>query len=243
MKIRCYKNFDDLFYSFNRELLLEPMFDYVYSAIGYVDNVMFKCDTYDCTLNISDVGYKKNKWTNYSASMVDKDSYEEFKQECQNSKSTCCIFNFALKGLTKGGSLLCIVLKRHGFKGKWKSCNVFVRTTEINRSFAVDLVLTSVFLKGLPKCDLDEINIFCAQTYIAAVKTIPLLEYFDVGLEELDDTTPFVKCMKNAKKTYYTDKKKLSNYCGVKNLQKMYFEDKEAPEIRVLDLEIGETPK
>lgn len=240
MKIRSYKNFDDLFFSFNRELLLEPTFDYTYSSLGYVENLMFKCESFDCSLNIGDFGYKTNKWTVYSKSMVTKESYENFKEEVQNSKSNCCIFNFALKGMTKGGNLLCVVLKRQKYSTRWKTCNVFMRTTDLSKGFAVDLVLLNVFLRGLPKLNLKEINIFIAQAYMSAVTIYPLLEYFDLGLEELDETNVFIKCIKNAKKKFYTDKDNLSKYIGTKRMQKMFFENKETPNIRVLDLEIGE---
>ena len=242
MKSRNYKNFDELFYQFNREILLNPTecLDYVVSTQGYVDDLLFKCDSHDCNLNLGDFGFKKYKWTSLLKTMIDKEKVLEFYEELKTTKSNCCIFNFQLQEQTKGGSLICIVLKRHDARGKWKVCDAIFRTAELQRGFAVDLVFLHIFLRDLPDCcKISSVNIFIAQACISGLFINGYLEWFDVGIEEMDNTHPFVKALINSRKKHFTDKNNLSKYNALFRMQQVYFEMMEFQPIRVLDLELG----
>ena len=239
--VRNYKNFDDLFYSLNRELLLSPeCFDYVNSGIGFADNLLLKCESFDCTLNIGDFGYKINKWTAYSKKMVDKEKLKLFKDELVKSNGNCSMFEFCTENMPKGGSMLCMVFKRHDYRSKWKTVDVYFRVAELQRDLALDLVLLNVLLRDMPNIKLSNINLYISQANISATYINGYLDYFDLGIEELDSTHPFVKSMISAKKRYFSDKDNLSNYNAVLVMQKMYFGMYKIPNIRVLDLELGE---
>ena len=92
----------------------------------------------------------------------------------------------------------------------------------------------------MPNIKLSNINLYISQANISATYINGYLDYFDLGIEELDSTYPFVKSMISAKKRYFSDKDNLSNYNAVLVMQKMYFGMYEIPNIRVLDLELGE---
>lgn len=238
MKSRNYKNFDELFYQFNRELLLDTeQFDYVISTKGFVDDLILQCDSYDCTLNIGDFGFKKYKWTTYTKSMIDKDKLLKFREELKTSKSSCCTYVFDLQG----NGLFCIVLKRHDSRGKWKCCDVFFETVELQRGFAVDLVFLHIFLRELPKscCNIKSVNMFISQAYSSALYINGYLEWFDVGVAEMNQNHPYTKALLNAKRKYFTDKSQLTTFNSLFRLQQVYFELIDFPEVRVLDLELG----
>lgn len=244
MKVRRYKNFDELFYNLNREILKTPQnnLDYTVSAIGYADDVVIQTESHDCTLNLADFGYKMAKWTRTVNAVVGKINLYNFHQELKLATGNCCMFNFYNEGMTKGGSLISIVLRRHDKRCKWKECTVFFRTVEVEREFAIYLVLLHTLLRDLPKscCNVSDVTLFVTQMSASAVAYNAFLEYFDLGIEELDETHPFIKAMKNAKQKYFTEGCKLSNYNVIKRLQNFYFNKEELPKIRVMDLEILE---
>lgn len=230
-----YINFDVLFYEFNQYLLLYPEnFDYVNSAIGYVENIILHADFTDCSLNIGDFGYKINKWTSFTKQLIDKDKFRQFKEDLQTTNSNCMCYKF------ESNSIISVILKRHDYRGKFKTCDVYFQRAELCSHFAVDLVFLSVFLKSLPNVNLSGVNIYISQGFVPATYITGLLDYFDLGIEELNEEHPFVKAMVNAKKKYYNDKEHLSSYESLLRIQKVYFEQTEIPNIRVLDLEIGE---
>lgn len=231
---RSYKNFDEMFYKINREFLLHPeLFDYVRSAIGYKEDVTLCANNFDCSLNIGDFGYRLNKWTSYSKQMVDTDKFKAFKEEIEITNSTCIMFDFGCKD-----SMLCVIFKRHDMRSRFKTCDVYFKSAELFRHFAVDLVLLSVFLKSVPNINLKEINIHISQTFISATYLNAFIDYFDLGVEELNQDHAFVKALVNAKKKYFSDKDNLSNYESLLRMQKLYFEMYEVPNIRVIDLEL-----
>lgn len=237
-----YKNFDEVFYHFNRSVLQMPdvYIDYVVSSMGYINNVFIQCDSFDCSLNIGEFGYRQNKWTNYTKSMIDKKKVKAFYKELETTKSNLCMFKFEPKDVSKGSGLMFLVFKRHDSRGKWKTCTAIYKSAEMQKDFAVDLVFLHVFLKNLPDCcKLSSVNIYIEQAYVSAQYINGYLDYFDIGLEELDNEHPFIKCIKHNKEKYFSDKNNLSNYVSLLKMQQLYFGLTEISNIRVLDLELG----
>ena len=64
MKVRKYKDFDEMFLKLNQEILTNPyeMLDYTNGILGYMDNIFIACKNWDCNLDLGKFGYKKNKW-------------------------------------------------------------------------------------------------------------------------------------------------------------------------------------
>ena len=239
---RLYKNFDETFYYLNREVLQQPelTIDYVVSSMGFIDNLFIKCATFDCTLNIGEFGYRQNKWTSYTKAMIDKKKVKAFYKELKSTKSNLCVFEFKPKDITKGSGLMCLMFKRHDSRSKWKTCTAIFKSAELQKDFAVDLVFLHVFLRSLPDCvKLDSVNIYIEQAYVSAQYINGYLEYFDLGLEELDLEHPFIKCIKRNREKYFSDKNNLSNYVSLLKMQQVYFKLIELSNIRVLDLELG----
>ena len=78
MLLKKYKDFDDMYLNLNREFLLHPeIITNVLSDSGYVENAVIGCKSYNCTLDLSTFGYKKNKWGHLLKTYI---NYEDLLQ-------------------------------------------------------------------------------------------------------------------------------------------------------------------
>ena len=237
MRVASYKNFDELFYHFNRDALLNPK-EYIESTrqtIGYINDLVFRCSSYDCSLNMGDFGFKKQKFLRAVCDLVDKYKLKEFYKELKTN-SKCCIFHFK----ETCGTMVCIVLKRCDNRSKFSSCDVFFKNADLQKDFAVNLIFLNRFLTELPDtCDVKDITLFISQGTFSAQYINGYLEYFDLGYAELDTEHPFIKTMIGIKNNHFTDKTKISNYNTLRRMQELYFDLYEFPVVRVDELSIG----
>lgn len=236
MRIESYRNFDELFYQFNRKVLLNPSecIDSVRQTMGYIDNLVFKCSSYDCTLNIGDFGFKKAKFYKSVSQLINKDDYVQFKKELSgNSKN--CILSFN----QKPGTMIGLVMKRVDTRYKFNCCTVFFKNADVQKDFAVNLVLLNrIFTDIKEYCDVKEIVLIISQATLSAQYINGYLDFFDLGYEELDQEHPFIKTMIGIKNNYFSDKTKLSTYNSLRRMQEMYFDLIELPVVPVNELRL-----
>lgn len=241
MKIKHYKNFDECFYELNREIIKNPKdnLDKVNSTLGYINNLIISFDSYDCTLDLSDLGYKKNKWTSIVHENVNREQFEVYRNTLDETRLDSHCFNFETKYLSKGGTVLSLVLSKHDKRLKWKKCTVFFRTTEINKGLAVDMVLIHVMLRELQKhIDIQQVVFNVAQATVSNMLVCGLFDYLDIGCEETDEEHPFGKSLVNNYNLYFKQGVELSKYETLKRMQKVAFGLEEFPSINVNDLHI-----
>ncbi len=149
-----YEDFTSMFIELNKELFLNVN---KYS-IGLTGQRPTLCPLIVTTRNssfnfdLSKLGYTPAKMTMLINTYVLKDEYKGFSDKLKNTTGTAITFNFNPNKPKKGTSglngscLLSIVLTRANKKA-WTKAFVYYRATEINRRFAADLALLSMWFK------------------------------------------------------------------------------------------------
>lgn len=224
MKVRKYKNFDEMFLRLNQEILLYPydMLDYTTGTLGYMDNVFVACKSWDCNLDLGNFGYKKNKWGHLLKTYINYDKLLKFKEELSTATGLSYTFNFNQKEINNGSCLIAIVLTRKERKKPWTKCNVVYRTTELQRRMAADLCLIHTFIKELPECcEIERVTFYMAQSYIHANFINGYFDYFKVPYEDLEPSHPWIKSLLNAHKQNYMSDSRITTYQSMARMQKM----------------------
>lgn len=224
MKVRKYKDFDEMFLKLNQEVLLHPdeMLDYTTGNLGYMDNIFIACKTWDCNLDLGNFGYKKNKWGHLLKTYIDYDRLLEFKKALPTATGLSLTYNFNQKKINNGSCLIAVVLSRKERKKPWTKCNVLYRTTETQRRMAADLCLIHHFIKELPECcEIERVTFYMAQSYIHGNFINGYFDYFGVSYDELDDNNSWAHSVLQARKTNYMPDSRITTYQSMARMQKM----------------------
>lgn len=227
MLTREYKDFDDLFFGLNKEIITNPwnIIDYSNGIQGYIDNVFLKSKTSNCTLDLSRFGYKVGKWTHLLRTYIDWGELVKFKEKLAHSSSLSLTYYFKQKKINNGSCLIAIVLTRDNRKTKWNKVNVMHRTTEWQRRFAADLVLVYHFINELPWdiCDIQEVTFYMAQSYSSGMFINGYFDIFGVSRKELDYTHPWIKSLDSNYKRFFQDVSQINSYKALQRMQRLYF--------------------
>ena len=225
MKVRKYNDFDEMFLKLNQEVLTNPydMLDYTNGILGYMDNLFIACKNWDCTLDLSNFGYKKNKWGHLLKTYINYEELLKFHERLKTASGLSLTFYFNQKKVNNGSCLIAIVLSRKDRKKNWTKCNVLYRTTETQRRMAADLVLVHNFIKELPKevCDIERITFYMAQSYISAMVINGYYDYFEVPFEDLDYSHPWIKSLVDVYERSFTEGAKITTYQSMARMQRM----------------------
>lgn len=225
MLIRKYKDFDDLFLNLTKEILENPneLIDYSSGILGYIDNMVLATKSWDCTLNLGNFGYAKNKWNQLMRTYVDYDQLVKFRECIKNISGLSFTYYFKQKKVNNGSCLIAVVLSRQDRKGKWTKVNILYRTTEIQRRFAADLVMIHHFIEELPKevCDIQRVIFYMPQSYISAMVINGYYDYFGVPRENLDDSNPWIKSLISVHKRSFVPGARITTYQSMARMQKL----------------------
>lgn len=239
MKSRRYKNFDEALYELGREVFYKPheIVDYTNSHSAFIEDLILTVDNVDCTIDIGEFGYRKNKWTLVTKSCVDKEKLEKFYETLKTIKYDACIYMFPDEDSIP---LISMMFTRHDDRQKWRKCIVYMKQVELQRMLAVYMVFIHVFIRNLPKCcKIKEVSIHIGEGNVSSYIANGLFDYYDVFIEELDVTHPFIKDLNLINNTVFRDRNKLSKYQTVRTMQELKFGMTKQSEMRVLDLELG----
>lgn len=229
-----YKDFDDLYHSFSRLLISDfekyKNDSFIIGATVYLNNVILKTESCDCTLDMSDFNYTRVKWTTLVNKYIDKDSYFDLKDRLSTSTSKTLTFNFNIhigrntdrdKTKNRDSCLVAMVFSRQGNSGEWTSVNIYYRVTEIFKKFAIDLILFNRMFNDLPNLKLNEYIIHIPQPFYSSFILAELMDkLFDI--EEFDQPDNFI-CYKINRfyEKYYGEDAVESNYHAISRKQKM----------------------
>lgn len=239
MKSRKYKNFDEALYELGREIMYKPyeMVDYTASHTAFVEDLILTIQSTICTIDIGEFGYKKNKWTLVTKSCVNKKKIKKFYEKLKTTKYDACVYMFEDDDAVP---LLSVMLTRHDKRQKWNKCVVYMKQVDLQRMLAVYMVFISVFLRELPECcKIKEVTIHIGEGTVCSYFVNGLLDYYDLGLEELDNSHPFIKDCCSIKNTLFKNKNQLSKFQTVRTMQQMKFGMFKATEVRAIDLKLG----
>ena len=239
MKSRIYKNFDEAIYLLGREVLYNPysMIDYTVSHNAFIEDLILTIQSADCTINIGEFGYKRNKWTLVAKSCINRKSLKQFYEKLKTTKYDTCVYMFPEDDSVP---LMSMMFTRHDNRQKWKKCVVYMKQIDIQRMLAVYMVFIAVFLRELPDCcKIKEITIYIGEGSICSYFVNGLLEYYDAGLEELDASHPFVRDLCSIRDVLFKNKSQLSKYQTVRTMQQMKFGLIKVSDVRVIDLNLG----
>lgn len=241
MKVRKYKDFDEMFFKLNQEILTNPyeMLDYTNGILGYMDNIFVACKNWDCNLNLGDFGYKKNKWGHLLKTYINYEELLKFHERLANATGLSLTFYFNQKKVNNGSCLLAIVMSRKDRKKPWTKCNVIYRTTETQRRMAADLVLVHSFINELPECcQIERVTFYMAQSYISAMVINGYFDYFKVPMEELDYSHPWIKNIIDVHDRSFVKGARITTYQSMARMQRMALGMDEYPPLLAKDLSI-----
>ena len=242
MKVRKYKDFDEMFLKLNQEILTNPheMLDYTNGILGYMDNIFIACKNWDCNLDLGKFGYKKNKWPHLLKTYINYEELLKFHERLKTATGLSLTFYFNQKKVNNGSCLIGIVISRKDRKKNWSKINVLYRTTEVQRRFAADLVLIHHFIKELPKecCDIKVVTFYMPQMYISAKVLNGYFPYFGIEEDELDMDNEWIKTMMRDYQLNYTEGSRITTYQSIARMQKLRLGLEEYPPIDVNDLSI-----
>lgn len=224
MKVRKYRNFDEMFYNLNREILLKPeeMLDYTNGILGYMDNVFIACKDWDCNIDLGKVGYGANKWGHLLRTYINYDELCKFHERLKTASGLSLTFYFNQKKVNNGSCLIAVVLSRKDRKDKWTKCNVIYRTTETQRRMAADLCLIYNFINELPDCcEIGRVTFYMAQSYISAMVINGYIDYFDVDRSELNKEHPWTKALLAVYNRSFVPGSRITTYQSMARMQKL----------------------
>lgn len=243
MKVRKYKDFDEMFLKLNQEILTSPheMLDYSNGILGYMDNVFIACKNWDCNLDLGKFGYKKNKWPHLLKTYINYDELLKFHERLATASGLSLTFYFNQKKINNGSCLLEIVLSRKDRTKKWDKCNVIYRTTETQRRMAADLCLINSFIRELPECcEIERVTFYMAQSYISAMVINGYFGYFGVDMNTLDKTHPWIKNLVNQHDHNFVPGARITTYQSMAKMQKLALGMDDCPPMLCKDLSIKE---
>lgn len=226
MLLKKYKDFDDMYMNLNREFLLHPeIITNVLSDSGYVENAVIGCKSYNCSLDLSTFGYKKNKWGHLLKTYINYDELKQFYEKLRTVSGVSYTFYFNRKKVNNGSCLISVVLSRKNRNSKWNEAKVFYRVTETQRRMAADLVMLNRFFTELPQdiCEIDKVVFFMAQCYCSAKFIHGFYDYFGVPMEKLDDSHQWIKQLKKDYERYFTEGAEVHSFQTLARMQKLKF--------------------
>lgn len=175
MIVKAYKDFTNLFYEINNDIIfnIDEYYDGNTGTNFYMKPMILKCFSSDCDLNLGDFNYSLIKMKYLVNNYIDLEELKDFRNHLKNSTGTSLTYYFKTKKPKKGTTtdngpcLLNVVLTRLSRKSKWNRCFINYRTTEINRRFGADLILFNKFIQELPDiCDIQEIYLNLPKAYL-----------------------------------------------------------------------------
>lgn len=243
MIVRKYKNFDELFLKFNREVLTNTgeMLVRTNGFLGYMETILIGCKSWEFNLDLGILGYKKNKWGHLLRTYIDYDKLLKFRKDIRETSGMSYTFYFNQKEVNNGSCLLAIVLTREISRGPWKSVHVMYRTTETQRRMAADLALIQAFINELPQdiCEIEKVVIHAAQAYISGMVINGYLDYFGVPIDKMADH-PWIDCMLKNRRMYFQPDSRISTYQSQAKMQKLALGLLETESIPAKELSIDE---
>ena len=225
MIVRKYKNFDELFLKLTKEILENPheLIDYSSGILGYIDNMVLACKSWECNLDLANFGYKKSKWSHLLRTNIDYDELLALREKIKHISGLSYTYYFKRKTVNNGSCLIGVVISRTDRKKQWTKINVLYRTTEIQRRFAADLVLIHHFIKELPKecCDIQRVIFYMPQSYISAMVINGYYDYFGVPFDSLDTSNQWIKSLVDVYKRSFVEGSRITTYQSLARMQKM----------------------
>ena len=218
-----FNTFHGLLRGWVRRILKHPeTLSYYNGFLGYMEDVVLKCNGFENDIDLAAFGYAKNKWSQLMRVYIDYESLTVFKERLSSASGLSLTYYFKQKKVNNGSCLIGVVLTRSNRKGPWERAKVLYRTTEIQRRFAADLVLISVFLKELPECcAINEVYFYFPQSYISGMVINGYLEMFDVGEEELDSSNGWIKNLLNQRDHYFREDSVINSYQSLAKMQRL----------------------
>lgn len=225
MLVREYKDFDELFYELNREVILNPnkLIKYQQAAMGFQDNVLITCHNWDCHLDLGRFGYGIGKWKHLLKTYIDYDTYMEFRQKVAESTGLSLTFYFKQKKVHNGSCLIALVLSRTDRHKPWGQVNVIWRTTETQRRLSADLVLINRFITELPgNCKIQKVVLYMVQLYTSAAFVNGYLEFFDIDTRDIDAQDSWGWFVLRMNERYFKPGGKKCKFASLRRMQDFY---------------------
>lgn len=243
MLYREYKDFDDLFLNFNKEVIQNPhLMDYTQNIQGFIEDVVLVAHSHKCNLNLGDFGYKKEKWGHLLRSYIDYPQLVEFKEKISKIAAMSYTYYFNRKKATNGSCLIAAVITRDNRKKPWKHLKILYRVTECQKKLSADLILINRFIEELPKdcCEIEEITFHMSQAYLSGMFINGYFDYFGVPREKLDSKHPWIKTLTSNYNRFFKSPDQLNSYKALQKMQKLYFKMEKFESINIKNLSIVE---
>lgn len=244
MLYREYDNFDNLFHDITHELVYNPdLFTFCTSMDGFVEDLILKSNSIDCSLELNKFGYKIGKWKHLLTRYLNYDNWIKFKENIPTIKGNTYTFYFNQHDKHNGPCLIAMVFMRKVKKDKWSSVKVLYRVTELQRRFSADLVFINRLLTDINnsvECvDVNSVEFILPYGYVSTMFINGYLNYFDIDIEELNKSHYFVEnLIKKHNKYFLPDCEVYTKYVSIARLQKLLSGEVKYPKINIENLKL-----
>lgn len=224
MITKAYLDFDDLFHSFNKDILLNlnNYIKYIKGKSAYLDTTIIEVKNYNCCLDLGRLIYTKNKFYKLINSYLDLKEWELFKEKLKNTHGNSLTFYFKKdkkkQGTTSDNGPCMISMVFIKEKDKFNKVFIYYRTTELNRRFGADLIFFHHLLKDLETiCEINSINFILPLSYISLFNILLTMKLENIKVEEISTEGFGKNIIRNINNIY--EEEELSTYKSKKRIQ------------------------
>lgn len=211
---------------------------YKYGSTYHLDNLNIKILNNKCDINISKINYTFAKWKILNNKYIDFKKYEEFKNQCKNSKARTLTFNFKIHE-GKQSCIIALLLQRQENNKPWNNMKVFYRTTEVFKKFPVDLILFSKIWEDLPNTDIKELELIIPTIFWRIEFLAELIGEGYYTIEEFNLNNPPSDLIRHEYNKYYGENANLVKYKSIRRKQEMKLKRIKREDLPIEKLKLG----
>lgn len=205
MIYREYKNFDEAFFEFNREILLNPgLIEAMCNTMGGLHQVIMEIPSPKCDrIDLGMLGYNEGKWRHLVGTYLGPEKVEELRHLGEKVTGLSYTFYFLQKSTHNGSCMTSMDISRDKRGTPWNTVTVKWRTTELQRRWGADLILIARMAELIPNANITRFQFQMTSAYQSAMYVVPNLGYFGVKAKNLDPKAQYTKMVLRRKELYY----------------------------------------
>lgn len=216
MLFLSYKDFDELYFNLNKDVILNPQkYDLELDICSaYLPFTLIEVEENKCSLDLGkNLFYAKNKFNRLIDTYIDIEKLIQYKKRLLETRGTSLTFYFnQVKKKTgsqenNGPCLISFTLTRRNRSSKYNEINIYYRTCELGRRFGADLVLFYTLIKELPEnCDINKIRMYISKHYFSTMTSCALIHTLGIDINKLDENNKIQKSILNQHRLMERDK-------------------------------------
>lgn len=225
IRLEC-TDFKDAYLSLNRLYINHPeKVEFMDVCKGYIRDVFITAKSSDISIDISQLGYTKHKWTHLINQYLVEEDILSFAEKINNITSLSATFYFRNKKPKGDACLVGLVIGRTTRKEPWSTLSVMYRACHTERKLAVDLVMIKTLLEEYWNVNPDKISIYIPYCFCEAEFINGVWDIFVKGMdrEKIIPDTPFMRSLISSYNNRFKEDNNPGCFKAMKRLQDLHF--------------------